>query len=308
MTLAQSHVRYTLRSRFCARGLRQGGIGNARASGARRSSIGDAGSQGGSACTAIDSDTGRRRGNKNRPAAAAASRSMALRQAVRFTVPGISTSAALRLQCEAALAAVSGENNNAATRAATAAGIVGRADVRGTSVCRESGSAGKAVCTNDDDSATGRAAARLSVAVGVIACAGATTAAHGDTVCRRRKNRTPLAPRAQVGIPGISAETSRSAVAATAAAGILVVGGWVGIGAATASIPGRAARAAAIRAGRAAGIAGGSLRVTSCGFHPERRASDSFSLHSIHAVRHRTGIGGRGSVQVIRVGAANPSV
>ena len=207
--------------------------------------------------------------------------------------------AAVGLKREAALTAVGGENDDAAAGPTAAASVVGGAVVRIKSVGTERRCAAECVGANNDDAAAGRAAAGLIVAIRVIARACAAAAAHGDAIDGGGKNRTAFSADTQVGIPRVSAKTSGAAVAAASSARVLIVGCWIAIGATTACIARRAARAAAIGAGRTAGIVGRGLQVSSAGFNPQRRSGDPFTFHRIDAIFRNSGVSGRSSVKKI---------
>ena len=110
-----------------------------------------------------------------------------------FRGPGIPADSAIGLQCETALAAIGGKNNDAAACAAAASGIVCSTVVCEMPLAVKSRSATESESANDNDAAAGRAAAGLIIAIGIISRSGTTAAAHGNAINGCRKSCSALA-------------------------------------------------------------------------------------------------------------------
>ena len=120
----------------------------------------------------------------------------------------------------------------------------------------------------------------------------------------------PSPPTTQICVPRVSAKTSRSAVAAATAAGILVVAAGksaIGVRATTACVARSSARHAAVSSRGATRIAGVQSAGTATGFDPKRSARDSFAFCSILTglTAHGSGVRGGSGLAIICVGAAS---
>src|SRR2546428_181527 len=146
--------------------------------------------------------------------------------------PGVRAGAATRVHRQTTKRAGLGDHDHRAACAAASAAIVQGNDAR-AAVGRDAAGSGDAAGADHDDGAAVASAARVSGS-GVVAGSGPAAGSRGDTRRGRREGRPTEAAHRQVRVPGVAAHPACSAVLAPTAARVLVVGGGVRIGAATA--------------------------------------------------------------------------
>ena len=215
--LCDRHVRRALRTCLRSRHQVLRSIGNNRSRSATGRAVGDAGVQCCATCAAGYVDTGCGPGNEYGAPATSATRAMTIGDAESLQRPCISPPAPVRLDGKSSLSAGGRYNNDATSRAATAARVVESGVVRRSSVGRNGGGTSQIPRSNDDHPAARRAAAGLNRR-GVVPRARTATSTQDHTTQSGREGSTSQATAAQIGAPRISAGSTDTAVSATHAA------------------------------------------------------------------------------------------